>query len=376
MVKAEPNKPLKYSIFMPRIWHGMPAKVWFSNLARNRFAFSWSRLHYALGVSTFCPVTSMLAIVQKLGWARAIAKTEPERPPVFILGHWRSGTTLLHEYLGLDPRFASPTTYQCFAPWHFLLTEGMVTRYGNWLLPDRRPMDNMKAGWALPQEDEFALMNLGAPSPYLRLMFPNHPVPYTETLDSARLGPADLQAWRRQFEWFVKALTYKTRKQLLLKSPPHTGRIGILRQMYPDSKFIHIVRDPRKLYPSTMKLWNSLDENQALQSPTDQSMLQSFVLESLVSMYRAFDRDRASIPDSQIIDVRYEQFIAKPVQTLENIYKHLDLGPYDSIRSNWENKSEQERGYQTNKLQIDPEQEAMILDRWSGYARKYGYLDN
>lgn len=375
MVKAEPNKPLKYSIFMPRIWHGMPAKVWFSNLARNRFAFSWSRLHYALGVSAFCPVTSMLAIVQKLGWSRAIAKTELERPPVFILGHWRSGTTLLHEYLGLDPRFASPTTYQCFAPWHFLLTEGMVTRYGNWLLPDRRPMDNMKAGWALPQEDEFALMNLGAPSPYLRLMFPNHPVPYTETLDSARFGSADLQAWRRQFEWFVKALTYKTRKQLLLKSPPHTGRIGILRQMYPESKFIHIVRDPRKLYPSTMKLWNSLDENQALQSPTDQSMLQSFVLESLVSMYRAFDRDRASIPDSQIIDVRYEQFIAKPVQTLENIYKHLDLGPYDSIRSNWENKSEQERGYQTNKLQIDPEQEAMILDRWSDYAHKYGYLD-
>ena len=375
MVKAEPNQPLKYSILMPRIWHGMPAKVWFSNLARNRFAVSWSRLHYALGVSGFCPVSSMLAMVQKLGWSRAIARTEIQRPPVFILGHWRSGTTLLHEYLGLDPRFASPTTYQCFAPWHFLLTEGIVSRYGNWLLPDRRPMDNMKAGWALPQEDEFALMNLGAPSPYLRLMFPNHPVPYTETLDSARFRPADLQAWRRQFEWFVKALTYKTYKQLLLKSPPHTGRIGILRQMYPDSKFIHIVRDPRKLYPSTMKLWNSLDENQALQSPTDQSMLQSFVLESLVSIYRAFDRDRASIPDSQIIDVRYEEFIAKPVQTLEKIYKYLDLGPYDSIRSNWENKSEQERGYQTNKLQIDPEQEAMILDRWSDYARKYGYLD-
>ncbi|MFO0410557.1 MAG: sulfotransferase family protein [Planctomycetota bacterium] len=375
MVKAEPNQPLKYSIFMPRIWHGMPAKVWFSNLARNRFAFSWSRLHYALGVSAFCPVTSMLAIAQKLGWSRAIAKTELERPPIFILGHWRSGTTLLHEYLGLDPRFASPTTYQCFAPWHFLLTEGLVTRYGNWLLPDRRPMDNMKAGWALPQEDEFALMNLGAPSPYLRLMFPNHPVPYTETLDSSRFRPADLQAWRRQFEWFVKALTYKTRKQLLLKSPPHTGRIGTLRQMYPDSKFIHIVRDPRKLYPSTMKLWNSLDENQALQSPTDQSMLQSFVMESLVSMYRAFDRDRANIPESQIIDIRFEQFIAQPVQTLEEIYKHLDLGQYDTVRSNWENKSEQERGYQTNKLQIDTEQESMILDRWSDYARKYGYLD-
>jgi hypothetical protein len=375
MVKAEPNKPLKYSIFMPRIWHGMPAEVWFPILARNRFGVSLSRLHYALGVSAFCPVTSMLAIAQKLGWSRAIAKTQLKRPPVFILGHWRSGTTLLHEYLGLDPQFASPTTYQCFAPWHFLLTEGLIARYGNWLLPDRRPMDNMKAGWALPQEDEFALMNLGAPSPYLRLMFPNHPVPFAETLDSARFAPKDLKVWRQQLEWFVKALTYKTRKQLLLKSPPHTGRLAILRQMYPESKFIHIVRDPRKLYPSTMKLWNSLDENQALQSPTDQSRLESFVLDSLVSMYHAFERDRSSVPESQIIDVRYETFIAKPIDTLEKIYQHLGLGSFDSVRSSWEAKSEQERGYQTNKLQIDPQQEAMILDRWSDYARKYGYLD-
>jgi hypothetical protein len=375
MVKAEPNKPLKYSIFMPRIWHGMPPEVWFPILARNRFGVSLSRLHYALGVSAFCPVTSMLAIAQKLGWSRAIAKTQLKRPPVFILGHWRSGTTLLHEYLGLDPKFASPTTYQCFAPWHFLLTEGLIARYGNWLLPDRRPMDNMKAGWALPQEDEFALMNLGAPSPYLRLMFPNHPVPFAETLDSARFAPKDLKVWRQQLEWFVKALTYKTRKQLLLKSPPHTGRLAILRQMYPESKFIHIVRDPRKLYPSTMKLWNSLDENQALQSPTDQSRLESFVLDSLVSMYHAFERDRSSVPESQIIDVRYETFIAKPIDTLEKIYQHLGLGSFDSVRSSWEAKSEQERGYQTNKLQIDPQQEAMILDRWSDYARKYGYLD-
>jgi hypothetical protein len=353
----------------------MPPEVWFPILARNRFGVSLSRLHYALGVSAFCPVTSMLAIAQKLGWSRAIAKTQLKRPPVFILGHWRSGTTLLHEYLGLDPQFASPTTYQCFAPWHFLLTEGLIARYGNWLLPDRRPMDNMKAGWALPQEDEFALMNLGAPSPYLRLMFPNHPVPFAETLDSARFAPKDLKVWRQQLEWFVKALTYKTRKQLLLKSPPHTGRLAILRQMYPESKFIHIVRDPRKLYPSTMKLWNSLDENQALQSPTDQSRLESFVLDSLVSMYHAFERDRSSVPESQIIDVRYETFIAKPIDTLEKIYQHLGLGSFDSVRSSWEAKSEQERGYQTNKLQIDPQQEAMILDRWSDYARKYGYLD-
>jgi hypothetical protein len=318
----------------------------------------------------------MLAIAQHLVWSRAIARTTIEHSPVFILGHWRSGTTLLHEYLGLDPRFASPTTYQCFAPWHFLLTEGLISHYGNWLLPDRRPMDNMKAGWALPQEDEFALMNLGAPTPYLRLMFPNHPVPYTDTLDSIQFTAEDLSAWKRHFDWFVRALTCKTGKQLLLKSPPHTGRLGILRQLYPQAKYIHIVRDPRKLFPSTMKLWNSLDEHQALQAPTDQVALQGFVLESLKTMYGAFERDRPNIPSGQIIDVHYEQFIAKPVESLMGIYEHLGLGDPESMRVAWESKAAQEQGYQTNKLQINREEESMILEHWGQYARRYGYLES
>ena len=36
-------------------------------------------------------------------------------------------------------------------------------------------MDNMAAGWDHPQEDEFALCNMGVPSPYLTIIFPNRP---------------------------------------------------------------------------------------------------------------------------------------------------------------------------------------------------------
>ena len=49
--------------------------------------------------------------------------------PVFVLGHWRSGTTLLHEILALDPQFEAPTTYQCLNPHSFLLSvDGSVHR--------------------------------------------------------------------------------------------------------------------------------------------------------------------------------------------------------------------------------------------------------
>ncbi|MFM8572040.1 MAG: sulfotransferase family protein, partial [Pirellula sp.] len=145
---------------------------------------------------------------------------------------------------------------------------------------------------------------------------------------------------------------------------------------YPQAKYIHIVRDPRKLFPSTMKLWNSLDEHQALQAPTDQVALQSFVLESLKTMYGAFERDRLNIPSGQIIDVHYEQFIAKPVESLMGIYEHLGLGDPESMRVAWESKAAQEQGYQTNKLQINREEESMILEHWGQYARRYGYLES
>jgi len=182
MAEKAPDKVNQYPALSPRFWHGMRFPYWISLLAKNRFRVSLSRLHIAIGVTCFTPFTDLMALIQHVIFGRAIARTPLVGAPIFVLGHWRSGTTLLHEYLSLDERFASPTTFQCFAPWHFLLTEGLVTRFGGFLLPDKRPMDNMKAGWALPQEDEFALMNLGAPTPYLRILFPHHPVPFEDTL--------------------------------------------------------------------------------------------------------------------------------------------------------------------------------------------------
>jgi hypothetical protein len=375
MAKTETNKPLKYPAWMPRFWHGMPPNVWFRVIGKHLSGISIGRMHHVIGVSLFSPMNAMLAVSQQLIWGRAIARAELVAPPVFVLGHWRSGTTLLHEYLSLDTQFATPTTYECFAPWHFLLTEGWVTRFGGFLLPHRRPMDNMQAGWGLPQEDEFAMVNLGAPSPYYRILFPNEEVPYTDTLSTAEFQIENLVRWKESLLWFLKALTLHNQKRMLLKSPPHTGRLGILQSMFPGSKYVHIVRDPRKLYPSTMNLWVSLDAHQALQSPTDRKRLHRFVVESLNSMYRAFETDRATIRREQIIDVTYESFVADPIATMEEIYRHLDLGVTEELRARWEQKQRHERGYQTNRLQLDTDEEAMILREWKEYAERYGYLE-
>lgn len=363
----------KYPSWAPRFWHGMQSKLWFGELAKNRFNVDWNRLHVVLGVSSFMPISDLLALTQYVLFEKRIRETQLTSPPIFVLGHWRSGTTLLHELLTLDQRYTSPTTLQCFVPAHFLLTEGMVTRFGGFLLPDKRPMDNMKAGWSLPQEDEFALMNLGAPTPYTHMMFPQHDFVEEGTLSAETFPPEKLGEWKRLLDWFLKAITYKHQKPIILKSPPHTGRIKILREMYPDAKFIHISRDPRKLYPSTMKLWRSLEQVQGLQKPTPDDKLQGFVLRCLSSMYDSFEKGRVGLSDNQIIDVKYEDLAADSISVVERIYDQLELGNFEAIRQPLLARKESEKEYKTNKFGMPPETERMVLDAWAPYAAKYGY---
>jgi hypothetical protein len=319
------------------------------------------------------PFSDLMCLTQHCLYGRAIAKTELAGPPLFVLGHWRSGTTLLHELLNLDSRYASPTTFECFAPHHFLLTEKWVTKYGNWLIPNKRPMDNMEAGWALPQEDEFALMNLGAPTPYLRILFPCEEFPYQNTLTSDGFEKDEEERWKFLLDWFLRALTYKSQRPLILKSPPHTGRLGLLKTMYPHAKFVHIVRDPRSLFPSTMKLWRSLDHVQAIQVGEYESRLREFVLRSLISMYESFESERKSIPSNQLIDVRYEELVADPVGVVQRIYQQLELTDFESIAPLLSERKQKERAYKTNQFTVGDSENADVLNAWKSYATNYGY---
>ncbi|MDQ3566024.1 MAG: sulfotransferase [Pseudomonadota bacterium] len=61
-------------------------------------------------------------------------------PPLFILGHWRSGTTLLHNLLTRDTgQFAYANTYQAVNPRTFLSTEAVNTKLFGFLVPKTQP---------------------------------------------------------------------------------------------------------------------------------------------------------------------------------------------------------------------------------------------
>ena len=352
----------------------MRTRLWWSLLAKNGFRVAPGRLHLAFGVSLFTPFNDLLGLMQQAAYGRSIENSLPTKDPIFILGHWRSGTTLMHELMVLDGQFASPSTYACFAPWHFLLTEKLMVKYGSALLPDKRPMDNMRAGWELPQEDEFALMNLGAPTPYLRIAFPKAEPPWMNFVDMRDISPSDLEQWRRKLRWFVNALTlHHGGRQLVLKSPPHTGRVRELLALYPNAKFVHMVRDPRKLFMSTLRLWRSLEDVQGMQHERDDERLKSYIWECLNRMYNAFEEARTLVPQNRIIDVKYEELVADPVSTVGRVYSHLELGDYSEVGPKIAARFAADSEYKVNEHRINPELEAAVLANWGQYAKRYGY---
>ena len=164
---------------------------------------------FLIGLIT--PFKRSMGTVQQLLYGRRSTDTQIKNPPVFIIGHWRSGTTYLHELMCLDERFASPTTINASRRTTACSRNGWMNTLGSWLLPKQRPMDNMAAGWDRPQEDEFALLTLGGADALLRMAFPNNPPPIWNS-STCRVRSGRLAKFEAAMGHFVKMLTYDTRE--------------------------------------------------------------------------------------------------------------------------------------------------------------------
>jgi hypothetical protein len=363
-----------YPSWCARFWHGMRLGDWIKLVARNRFRIHPLRWGLATTVTLATTFNSAMYGLQQAIYGRRIRQTPITEDPVFIIGHWRSGTTYLHELMVLDDRFTYPTTYECFAPNHFLVTERVCKKLLWFAVPAQRPMDNVKVGWDNPQEDEFALCGLGLPSPYLRMAFPNGPDTYDSYLDLDGLREPELERWKEGLARFVKMLALKHGKRVILKSPTHTGRLGVLAEMFPGARFIHVVRHPDALFPSTIRLWQSLDLVQGLQIPRHERLAE-YVHTAYERMYRSFERHRANLPSSRICDVRYEDLIRDPVGELARVYEQLDLGDFEPVRERIEEHVARQKGYKVNRHELDEKTRSEIRLRWGRYIDRYGYAD-
>ena len=358
--------------WMPRLWVGQDLVGLLRLFTRNGFRISPAQIPVAVADLLYSVPHTGLKWLQQLLLGRQIARTKMAAPPLFVLGHWRCGTTLLHELLILDERHTFPTTWQCVAPNAFLLTEPVLAPRMKWLLPERRVMDNMLMGWDRPQEDEFALCNLGIPSPYLSVAFPNEPPAYPEYLDLEGVPPKALARWKQALLRFMQQITWRTPKRIVLKSPPHTARIKVLLELFPDARFVYLVRNPYKVFPSTVHLWQSLERVHAFQKPTFAG-LEEYVLETFERMHRTYEATKHLIPPENLVELRYEELVKDPIHHLEAIYDKLQLGWFESVRAAAEKYLASQQNYQMNRYELSPAMRETISRRWRDYIERHGY---
>ena len=198
-------------------------------------------------------------ILEKIIFDRQI-KEITVKSPIFIIGHWRSGTTYLHNLITQDDNLGYISSLQTWTPELFLGSRPIVQYILKRFLPEIRPMDNIELSSELPQEEEYALGNVSLNSFYHGWYFPKNMKKYFRELILINNFQQKSQLeWSKAYLRILKKATFNMNgKRLIIKNPANTVRIKALLEMFPHAQFVHIYRNPYLVYLSTRNLYHKL----------------------------------------------------------------------------------------------------------------------
>jgi len=251
--------------------------------------------------------------------------------------------------LGLDERFAFPNLYQVSWPHTFLSTEAASTRLTRSFLPLTRPFDNVRQSWTMPNEDELAIATLTLRSPYVGGLFPQRIEHYDRYLTFHEVPPQEVEEWRNGFLHFLKKLTWKYQKPLILKSPPHTARIRLLLDLFPDARFVHIHRDPYTVFQSTLHMVRRTFRLTQLQK-SDSVDLEARTLRVYREMHDSFFDERSLISSGHIHELCFADLEQDPVGQVRQIYETLALPDFAQAEPRLKEYVDSTAGYKKNEF--------------------------
>jgi hypothetical protein len=255
-------------------------------------------------------------------------------------------------------------------PSHFVLTEAWAERKAQ--QQTTRAMDSMSYSWASPQEDEFALLALGAPSPYESLIVPSLMRDPRALLDLRQHSSTEQKRWGDALRRFLLLLTVQQRKTMVLKSPPHGFKMPLLHSMFPQARYVVIERNPYEVYASNLKLWQTLLNLYAVESPSSDE-IEQFVLAAYIMHEEAIAEGKRITDANRLACVRYEKLAADPIGQMERLYKELDLGNFDRVRGRMGKYVADAAGYVRNRFTISSVQRANVENAWGSLIRAKGY---
>jgi hypothetical protein len=257
--------------------------------------------------------------------------------PVFIVGHARSGTTLLHRLMSRDQgRFSAFLLYELYFPsllekklirllarldrrWLGGVLEARIKRIEQRKF--RATRDMHEQSYTTPEEDDGVLASSCASGTWIVRL------PYMDRLDFYHLDRRPERQRRRLMRFYAECV----RRQLhlngpgkihLSKNPVFVGRLESLLETFPDARIVVPFRNPEETIPSLLKLmqmawrlrrWSDVQMQRSLRVLAEQSFhTYTYPLEVL-----------ARHPETPHAIVDYDELVAEPRRTIERVYAVL-----------------------------------------------------
>lgn len=348
----------------------------FTNLVALTWRFGcsprfWPRLLYLLLMTLLRQPVIWLEAAK---YDRHIRRQEIAPAPLFIIGHWRSGTTHLQNLMSRDPQFGRVSLLQAALPHEFLILPTSVQDRLGRMLPEKRLMDDVPVAADVPWEEELALTAVGRLSFYHVSFFPHAMERIFQEAVMFENGDPNLVAeWKRQYLHFLRKIQLtQPGMRLLLKNPANTARVSLLREMFPGVQFIHIHRDPYKVFASSVHLYLKAQEAWGLHD-TDRGRVARHVMDSYPKLMHAFFAQREGLGDGEIVDVGFGSLQEDPIGTLETVYNQVNLQGFDAAVPHFEAYLHSQRNYKKNRLPLEPSEKEELARRWKDVFERLGY---
>lgn len=293
--------------------------------------------------------------------------------PIFIIGHWRSGTTFLHHLMSrgdfgiLDPVAAG---LPCDSLGLGRLLRPLLGR----LLPPDRLIDQVPVRLGFPEEDEIALGNMSPLAFHHALYFPRRMKERAHrALFFEGCGTSERAAWKEELQLLMgKAAFLSGGRRLLLKNPAHTARIRPIREVFPGAKFILVMRNPYEIFPSMRHFYDRLLDWLALE-PFDDGLVDDLIFETYLRMMRQVEEDRRVLEDEDFVEVRFERLEADPLGEVARIYGQLRLEGFEAAEQKFRRQLLEFGGLRRNGYDLSETQRRLVDEHWGEYARILGY---
>ena len=259
--------------------------------------------------------------------------------PVFIVGNFRSGTTLLHRLLAKDARFTGMKTWEIFvAP--SIIQRKLI----RWVMRINRMIGNPiqkiidlfekalreysymhKAGLNEIEEDGHVFLHTW--STYNLFAF----FPFPDLVRKYIYYDEDVPEEQREqdmsyYQEVLKRHVYANNgKRYISKSPTYSPKVRTLHKKFPDAKFINLVRSPLRVIPSSVSMfsnhWKTYGEPDSEYPQPGLDLMQ----EQAKHWYIYPHQYLKTLPADQYVMVRYQDLVANPKAAIENIYKRFGI---------------------------------------------------